>query len=380
MMSRQRRIIARSAALVGLALSFAISTATFNATYRQQAEVDAQLTNGADVTVQTSPGAQTAPSYAAKLARVPGVVAVQPMEHRFAYVGSDLQDLYGINPATITQATSLQDPYFQGASASQTLQRLAARPDAVLVSAETVNDYKLSLGDQVQLRLQNSRTQNYTPVTFHYVGIVNEFPTAPKDSFLVANSSYIAQQTRNNAVGSFLVSTGGTNITGVANRVQSVTGTSARVTTIYDARGLVGSSLTSVDLSGLTRIELAFALIIAAAAGGLVMALGLNERRRTIAVATALGASRSQLRALYSGEPLFVVVAGLVTGAATGWGLSYLLVKVLTGVFDPPPTSLSIPWFYLGAVALCAAVAIGVAATYISVRTRDHAGEILREM
>jgi putative ABC transport system permease protein len=248
------------------------------------------------------------------------------------------------------------------------------------VSAETVNDYKLSLGDQVQLRLQNSRTQNYTPVTFHYVGIVNEFPTAPKDSFLVANSSYIAQQTRNNAVGSFLVSTGGTNITGVANRVQSVTGTSARVTTIYDARGLVGSSLTSVDLSGLTRIELAFALIIAAAAGGLVMALGLNERRRTIAVATALGASRSQLRALYSGEPLFVVVAGLVTGAATGWGLSYLLVKVLTGVFDPPPTSLSIPWFYLGAVALCAAVAIGVAATYISVRTRDHAGEILREM
>lgn len=380
MMSRQRRIIARSAALVGLALSFAISTATFNATYRQQAEVDAQLTNGADVTVQTSPGAQTSPSYAATLARVPGVVAVQPMQHRFAYVGSDLQDIYGINPATITRATSLQDPYFQGASASQTLQRLASRPDAVLVSAETVNDYKLSLGDQVQLRLQNARTQNYTPVTFHYVGVVNEFPTAPKDSFLVGNSSYIAQQTRNNAVGSFLVNTGGSNITGVADRIQQLTGTSAKVTTINDARGLVGSSLTSVDLSGLTRIELAFALVIAAAAGGLVMALGLNERRRTIAVATALGATRPQLRALYSGEPLFVIVAGLLTGAVTGWGLSYLLVKVLTGVFDPPPTSLAVPWLYLGAVAASAAVAIAVAATYISVRTRDHAGEILREM
>jgi putative ABC transport system permease protein len=302
------------------------------------------------------------------------------MIHRLAYVGTDLQDLYGINPATISRATTLLDAYFQGGNTSQMIQRLSSRPDAVLVSAETVNTYQLKPGDLIRLRLQDSKTQAYKLVDFHYVGIVNEFPTAPKDSFLVANSSYVTQQTRSDAVGAFLVNTGGTNITGVADRIQQLAGTSARVTTINDARGLVGSSLTSVDLSGLTRIELAFALVIAAAAGGLVMALGLNERRRTIAVATALGATRRQLRALYSGEPLFVVVAGLLTGAVTGWALSYLLVKVLTGVFDPPPTSLTIPWLYLGTVAACAAVAIAVAATYISVRTRNHAGEILREM
>jgi putative ABC transport system permease protein len=380
MMSRQRRIIARSAALVGLALSFAISTATFNATYQQQAEVDAQLTNGADVTVQTSPGAQTPPAYAATLARVSGVQAVQPIQHRFAYVGADLQDLFGINPKTITQATTLQDPYFQGATASQSMQRLASRPDAVLVSAETVNDYQLSLGDQIQLRLQDSRTQKYTPVTFHYVGVVNEFPTAPKDSFLVANASYVAQQTGSNAVGAFLVNTGGSNITTVADRIQQITGTTAKVTTIHDARGLVGSSLTAVDLSGLTRLELAFALVIAAAAGGLVMGLGLNERRRTIAVATVLGATRRQLRALYSGEPIFVVVAGLLSGAVTGWGLSFLLVKVLTGVFDPPPAGLAVPWLYVISVAVCTAVAIAGAAAYISIRTRDNAREVLREI
>ena len=49
--------MSRSAVLLALALAFAVSTATFNATYRQQAEVDAQLTNGADVTVTESPGA-----------------------------------------------------------------------------------------------------------------------------------------------------------------------------------------------------------------------------------------------------------------------------------------------------------------------------------
>lgn len=59
-MSRRRRPLARSVVLLALAVSFAISTAVFNSTYRQQAEVDARLTNGADVTV-TEPLAPTFP-------------------------------------------------------------------------------------------------------------------------------------------------------------------------------------------------------------------------------------------------------------------------------------------------------------------------------
>jgi putative ABC transport system permease protein len=217
-------------------------------------------------------------------------------------------------------------------------------------------------------------------VDFHSVGIVNEFPTAPKDSFFVTNGTYVAQQTGSSAVGTFLVNTGGRNVTSVADTIQHLVGTSAKVTTINDARGLVGSSLTSVDLSGLTRLELSFALVIAAAAGGLVMALGLNERRRSIAVATVIGASRRQLRSITLGEPLFVVVIGLLCGALTGWGLSYLLVKVLTGVFDPPPSSLTFPWAYLLAVTACAVAAIAAGAAYVSNRTRRNAREYLREI
>ena len=60
-MSRQRRPLARAIVLLALAIAFAVSTATFNATYAQQAEADAQLTNGADVTVTQSPGARRRP-------------------------------------------------------------------------------------------------------------------------------------------------------------------------------------------------------------------------------------------------------------------------------------------------------------------------------
>jgi putative ABC transport system permease protein len=362
MMARRRRPVSRAIVLLGLALAFAASTATFNATYQAQAEADAQLTNGADVTVSESPGVRVGPDAAAALAGVAGVRAVEPLQHRFAYVGADLQDLYGVAPATITGVTALQDTYFQGGSARALMNTLAASPDSILVSAETVKDYQLHPGDVVNLRLQDSATKQLTTVPFHYAGIVNEFPTAPKDSFFVANASYVAAQTGSNAVGAFLIDTGGQNVTSVAQAVQARLGASATVTDIAHTRSRVGSSLTAVDLAGLTRVELAFALVLAAAAGGLVLFLGLTERRRTFAIATALGATRRQLRGLVAAEAVLLTTGGLAAGVAVGWLLSQVLVAVLTGVFDPPPAALTIPWPYLAGTALITVAALGAAA------------------
>jgi putative ABC transport system permease protein len=36
-----------------------------------------------------------------------------------------------------------------------------------------------------------------------------------------------------------------------------------------------------------------------------------------------------------------------------------MLVSVLTGVFDPPPAALSVPWVYLIVIAVTAVAAIG---------------------
>ena len=113
-LSRQRAPLARAVVLLALALAFAASTATFNATYQAQAEVDAQLTNGADVTVTQPPGSAVPPDAGTKIAAIPGVRAVEPLQHRFAYIGADLQDLYGVNPASITTVTALRDNYFHG--------------------------------------------------------------------------------------------------------------------------------------------------------------------------------------------------------------------------------------------------------------------------
>jgi putative ABC transport system permease protein len=334
-MGRQRRLLAKALTLVALTGAFAGSTAVFNATYQAQAEADARLSNGADVTVTESPGVKVGPSGAAQIARTPGVKSIEPLQHRFAYIGADLQDLYGVRPDTIGAAGKLQDGWFSGGTAQRLMSRLQGTPDGILVSAETVTDFQLRQGDRINLRLQDGQTNSYKTVPFRYVGVAKEFPTAPKDSFFVANQAYVARATGSDAVGAFLVQTDGTSPATVAQRLRSQLGTTAAVTDIVGQRKVIGSNLTAVELSGLTKVELAFALILAIAASGLTLGLSFQERRRTFAIAGALGARRRQLGGFIWGESLFVTAGGLLLGTAAAVGISIMLVKVLTGVFDP---------------------------------------------
>src|SRR5439155_20914439 len=62
-------------------------------------------------------------------------------------------------------------------------------------------------GDLVRLRLQSAADGAYHPVAFHFIGVVREFPTAPRDSFLIANAPYVAQATGSPAAQAILVRT-----------------------------------------------------------------------------------------------------------------------------------------------------------------------------
>ena len=54
-------------------------------------------------------------------------------------------------------------------------------------------------------------------VPFHYVGHRQRVPDRPEDSFFVANAAYVAARTGSDAVGTFLVDTGGRDTTAVAD-------------------------------------------------------------------------------------------------------------------------------------------------------------------
>ncbi|MDE2092888.1 MAG: FtsX-like permease family protein [Burkholderiales bacterium] len=365
-LARQRHRIAGATALVSLAVAVATATAIFNTTYDTQSRVDAELTNGADVAVT---GTTTAPAGAllAPLRALPGVVGAEPLMHRMAYVGADLQDIFGIDAARLGRVTTLADAYFANHDAKGTLALLQRTPDGVLVAEETVKDFQLKPGDELNLRLQSAADHQYHVVHFHYIGTVREFPTAPKDSFLVANAAYLASQTGSAAAEVVLLRTaggtpGGNDAVARAARAIAAAQPGMTVTTLGQTQAIISSSLTAVDLRRLTRLELGFAVLLIAGIAGIVLGLNLAERRRSFAILTALGAKASQVGAFLWSEGLFVVVGGLLLGTATGLAIAKALVAILAGAFDPPPEALVVPWLYLGATTAtalaCATLAI----------------------
>ena len=354
----ERGRITKGIVLVALAMSFATSTAIFNTTYQQQSAVDAALTNGADVAVVGNID-QPASQVQSKLQSINGVAAIQTMQHRFAYVGTDLQDLYGIDPAHIGEATPMSDAYFENGNAAATLQQLQKVEDGILLSDETVTDFQLKQGDKINLRLRNASDGAYHVVPFTFIGVVREFPTAPTDSFLVANASYVAKQTGISTAETLLIksSIAPHDLASAITKALPVT-TPLKVSDVSEASHRIGTSLTAVDLQGLTRLELAFALPLVAGALGLVFALGLAERRRNFAILFALGATAKQLGAFLWSEALVIYGIGVTAGLGIGCLLAWVLVKLMTHVFDPPPDTLAIPWLYLALLALAGLVAM----------------------
>jgi putative ABC transport system permease protein len=111
-----------------------------------------------------------------------------------------------------------------------------------------------------------------------------------------------------------------------------------------------------------------------------VLSLGLAERRRGFAIATAIGASGGQLRRLIASEAAVLAVGGLLAGATLGWVLSEMLVAVLTGVFDPPPSALSVPWGYLVGAGALTLASLAVATTLTAGNARRSSITLLREL
>ena len=153
------RAINRGLLVVGLLLAFGVNLGIFTATYDQQANVDAQLTLGADVTATRRARGRRRPQHLQrKIAAVPGVRATTRGRPLLRVCRPDLQDTFGIDASTISAATTLRDSYFIGAGAQQTLARLRSRRDGILVSKETIADYQLKLGDLLNLRVLDHRT------------------------------------------------------------------------------------------------------------------------------------------------------------------------------------------------------------------------------
>jgi putative ABC transport system permease protein len=337
MSSRRAHAISKAAVIVALALSFGCSVALFSSTYAAQQEVDARLTLGADVKVSPRAGHVQTAAFTSTLNRVPGASDATPFKTTVAYVGTEIQDIFGVNVAGMRKVTSFSDTFFRPYSAQATLDKLAATPNGILISDEMANLYSIVPGNHVKISLFDRRTGAYRVSQFTVVGVALEFATAPKDAFLVVNLPALIKATNDPSVNSFLVRANG-DPSAVAQRIQTTLGADrVQTESIASVRSNLATSLTSLNLSGLVRIEYVYTALIASAGLTVFLLALLSDRRREFATMRALGATGRQLAAFVLSEAGLIGLSGLLVGILIGVGQAVMLVQILTSIFDPPP-------------------------------------------
>ena len=238
-----RRDRARSVALVALTTCFAVSTAAFNTTYQQQAG----RTRGSR-TAPTSSGA-TAPSGAHPRRSptphaLPGVTAsVEPLQHRYAYIGTDLQDLYGVNARTVGERGAPAGRVVRRRHRERALARLARDAERCAGSApRSSTTTSCAPATRSIMRLLDRRPPADRRIRFRYIGIAGKSSRRPQGRVHVVNAGYVARARRINAgVATLLVQTAGANPRDIGRRIRSLAGTPG-VRERHRQRGRGGSS------------------------------------------------------------------------------------------------------------------------------------------
>jgi putative ABC transport system permease protein len=197
---------------------------------------------------------------------------------------------------------------------------------------------------------------------------------------MVANLSYLSRVSHGSGPNTIFAKASG-DPAAVARRVATATrADGTQVRDIGQQTAQTVSAITTVDLAGISRIEEAFAIVLAAGAMALFVTLALAERRRELATMAALGSPLRSVGAFVWSEAALVLGAGLALAAGLGFLLAEMLVAMLQHVFDPPPDALAVPWGFLAALA-GAALAGALLATALAARglRRLPLGRILRE-
>jgi len=197
--------------------------------------------------------------------------------------------------------------------------------------------------------------------------VVKEFPTAPKDSFIVANADYLTKQTGSNAVGTFLVSTNTPARTAAALRsLKSPATTGAQVQDISSAGAQVtsASGLAGTDLSGLSKLELGFGVVLALAILAMTIGLLRGEATSDMRTLTAVGATARTRRSITASAAGALAFAGAIISVIGAYVALVAAYRAdLSRLSSPPIASLLLIVIGLPLIAAAAAWSLGGRAT-----------------
>jgi putative ABC transport system permease protein len=245
--------------------------------------------------------------------------------------------------------------------------------DQMVVDARTFDTEHFRIGQRVRM-VSSQPTRPFTLVG--EVGGLNN-PGAP-DAALAGVSLATAQQLtglEDQVSEVFVSASPGVGANALAARLQGVLGPSYRVLTRSDYSALLAARASSNLLSFSTTLTVlvAIALIVGAFIIFNAFSLVVAQRRRELALLRCLGASRTQLALVVTGEAAAVGLVASVLGVALGLAAAVLLRDLVQASGTVLPTGpLQLGW---STAFICLAAGTGVAVV-ASIVPAEQAGRV----
>ena len=402
--SRRAARISGAITIIALTLSFGISLSLFQNTYSYEKRLDAQYVVGSDIRFTPALNTPQNQGFASNL-QITGVTGVSGVARDTqALIGSEKNTVYGINVDSFSEVAYLPDSFFVDGTAQKTLdalhnhtmnyapgsaatvlQALKNTPNGVIISVEQAEKYNIQVGDPVLMKLYNPQTKQYSDIKTQAVGLFEYFPTSSQDSDFILNLDFMMKASGTNAVNYFLIKTDGkaTSVSKISDalKTQYQNTIPVQIQNINTVIKTEESSLTSMNLGGLGRMELLYTIVVISAGLTIFLLAMINERQREFGAMRALGADLTHLRRFLFAEAATIGGLSLFIGAIVGTLLARLLVLILAVIFTIPARGLVIPGVEL--LILAALVIAGmVFSTIISTRRLSSLKvvETLREL
>lgn len=383
--ARRSGRVAAAVTILALTISFGVSLAIFDQTYSAARTHDARYVVGSDIRITPALTTPQTTAFAQKLANRATAAVTAVYRDNHALIGAERQTVYGIDVEGFRRVAQIPDAFFDSGSASANLAALEKTPNGVLISKEQADKYNIEVGDTVLMRLYNRATKQYHLARAKAVGLFTYFPTSAQDSDFVLNRSFMATESGYPDADFFLVKTnGGEEIARtLAQQYRETVGRRLPVQ-VQDLATVVKadeSSLTSLNLGGLGRIEQFYTILIVTLGLAVFLLAMINDRRREFGAMRALGADLRQLGRFILAEAATIGGISLVFGGAVGVVLARLMIFILRVIFVVPPQGAVWPVGQL-AWLLGLAVAGMLGSAWISARrlSRLKVVEALREI
>lgn len=230
-------------------------------------------------------------------------------------------------------------------------------PEQLLVSSDTAESRKLSVGSTVHVQLSRGDARSYTVSGIYESSQLTNPMVLPPQA---ATDFAIPQP-----IQGFVQLSPGTRVAEVQPQIERLLADSPEVS-VADRAAFIKQQTSQLD-TPLRMIQILLALAIVIAVLGIIntLALSVLERTRELGLLRAIGLRRAQTMRMITVEAVVISIFGALLGVVVGAGLGAAVVRALK---DEGITDLVLPWGQMGTFLVLAAIVGVVAAVLPAVR------------